>query len=97
MKNWSNFECVDNLLPQEACKKFHEHGFDLSADGSSLSDAAWTEDAEHGSVRVDCYQADLPMLWLFTAKLGAPELEYEFKSSRDSVIGIGGWSLFEDC
>merc|ERR1719230_615888 len=31
VQSWSNFDAGgDNVLPQEACKKLEEHGFDLS-------------------------------------------------------------------
>ena len=89
VQDWSNFGAgSDRMLPPEACKKFEEHGFDFSR-----FDA---EDDENVGRRVfvDCYQKDLPSLWLFTAKLGAPQLEYEY-ASGGGVIKIGGWSLFE--
>ena len=71
------------LTPKE-CANFESHGFDLSQLlGIRLED---------GAILLDCYQQDLPLLWLFTAKLGAPELEYHFTS--DDSIDIGGTGLF---
>ena len=103
--SWSNFDAApDCVLPPEACKKFEEHGFGLSSD-----DVDDDDDDDNGSgggggggggggsstkVRIDCFQRDLPMLWLFTAKLGAPWLEYNFTADRRIIIG--GHSLFGD-
>lgn len=77
--NWSNFEAdsTNKALPQEACKKFEKHGLDLSE---------WIEDEEDdddsGIVRLDCYERDFPLLWLFTAKLGAPQVPTQRLSNR---------------
>merc|ERR1712087_170795 len=79
VQHWS----IDNkVLPAEECAKFERHGLQM-----------WGEE-EEGGVRVDACQRDLPILWLFTAKLGAPQLEYEF--TADKRIDIGGWGLWED-
>lgn len=96
VQDWSNFRASSgNVLPQEACKKFEEHGFDFSRFDTEEADGSDDSADDGGSkVFVDCYQKDLPTLWLFTAKLGAPQLEYEYASGGD-IIKIGGWSLFE--
>ena len=77
---------MSGVLSGEQCTNFESHGFDLEQlDG----------EREAGGIRLDCYQKDLPQLWLFTAKLGAPHLEYEYTSRREQSISIGGTGLWD--
>jgi len=73
-------------LPAVERAKFESRGFDIGTLMGEVND--------DGSVWLDRYQKDLPLLWLFTAKLGAPRFEYDFACS--SRVCIGGSGLWDD-
>lgn len=75
----------DNKISEEVVEKLSKHGF-------KIKDYSEDEEPEDGgySLWTDGYAA----AWMFIAKVGNSELEYEEMTSDSPNINIGGYGLF---
>lgn len=76
-------EYEDNFMSVDIVEKLTKHGYDVKEFADRLDD-----DPRGYSLWTDGYAGT----WLFIAKVGNPELEYEFCTDAD--IHIGGYGLF---
>eukprot|EP00927_Polykrikos_kofoidii_P005838 TRINITY_DN1232_c0_g1_i4.p1 TRINITY_DN1232_c0_g1~~TRINITY_DN1232_c0_g1_i4.p1 ORF type:complete len:246 (+),score=40.74 TRINITY_DN1232_c0_g1_i4:63-740(+) len=79
----------EHTLPATACAKLHELGFDFS----SLSDVEGVESATTEGLNLRRTSA-WPELWLFVARLAAPDLHHEMERRSPHKIEIGGCGLY---
>ena len=84
----TNFE--DNSISRDAVDKLGKHGFKIS---DHSDDVPYPDE-------IDCeaslWSDGFATTWLFIARVGNPELEYEFVVDNTSTINIGGYGLFID-
>jgi hypothetical protein len=81
-------EYEDNKISKEAYDKLVTHGFDVK-DLIDVPDPDESEDS------YDLYSSEaFSEIWLFVAKTGNPDFEYEMLEESDNSINIGGYGLF---